>query len=84
MQSIMKDEIYEFSRYGCNIYGCGIGNGLLFAESFAELCGNVVMCNANEEILAERVAASDKGQFINGENIMIYCGRNAMRRGQYE
>ena len=25
--------------------------------------------------------ASDKGQFINGENIMIDGGRNAMRRG---
>lgn len=64
--------------------GAALGMGLLFAESFAELCGNVVMCNVNEEILAERVAASDKGQFINGENMIIYCGRNAMRRGQYE
>ena len=26
--------------------------------------------------------ASDKGQFINGENIMIDGGRNAMGRGQ--
>ena len=26
--------------------------------------------------------ASDKGQFINGENIMIDGGRNAMRRGK--
>ena len=25
--------------------------------------------------------ASDKGQFINGENIMIDGGRNAMKRG---
>ena len=31
--------------------------GLLFAENFSELGGNVVMCNVNEEILAERVTA---------------------------
>lgn len=29
----------------------------MFAENFAELGGNVVMCNVNEEILAKRVAA---------------------------
>ena len=99
----------------------------MFAENFAELGGNVVMCDVNGVILAENVAeygircvcvspgpvltradmadmktlvgraaepqeivvfclfiASDKGQFINGENIMIDGGRNAMRRGQYE
>ena len=108
--------------------GAASGMGLLFAENFAELCGNVVMCDVNEEILSEKVAAvnakgggraigvvldvrdysqvcsardkavaepqkivdpclfiaSDKGQFINGENIMIDGGRNAMRREQYE
>ena len=42
--------------------GAASGMGLLFAENFAELGGNVVMCNVNEEILAERVAAvNEKG-----------------------
>ena len=45
--------------------GAASGMGLLFAENFAELGGNVVMCDVNEEILAEKVAA------INAKN----CGK---------
>ena len=37
--------------------GAASGMGLLFAENFAALGGNVVMCDVNEEVLAEKVAA---------------------------
>ena len=37
--------------------GAASGMGLLFAENFADLGGNVVMCDVNEEVLAEKVAA---------------------------
>lgn len=37
--------------------GAASGMGLLFSENFAALGGNVVMCDVNEEILAEKVAA---------------------------
>ena len=37
--------------------GAASGMGLLFAENFASLGGNVVMCDVNEEVLSEKVAA---------------------------
>ena len=37
--------------------GAASGMGLLFAENFAALGGNVVMCDVNEAVLAEKVAA---------------------------
>ena len=37
--------------------GAASGMGLLFAENFASLGGNIVMCDVNEEVLAEKVAA---------------------------
>lgn len=36
--------------------GAASGMGLLFAENFASLGGNVVLCDINKEILTERVA----------------------------
>ena len=36
--------------------GAASGMGLLFAENIASLGGNVVMCDVNEKILAEKVA----------------------------
>ncbi|MBQ7036095.1 MAG: SDR family oxidoreductase [Clostridia bacterium] len=36
--------------------GAASGMGLLFAQSFASLGGNVVMCDVNEEVLNEKVA----------------------------
>ena len=77
--------------------GAASGMGLLFAQNWADLGGNVVLCDVNEQELNEKVAeinskncgkaidlcpflASEKGQFINGENIMIDGGRNAMKR----
>jgi 3-oxoacyl-[acyl-carrier protein] reductase len=37
--------------------GAASGMGLLFAENFAALGGNVVMCDVNEAVLAEKAAA---------------------------
>ena len=37
--------------------GAASGMGLLFAENFAALGGNVVMCDVNEEVLKEKVEA---------------------------
>ena len=36
--------------------GAASGMGLLFAQNFASLGGNVVMCDVNKEVLAEKVA----------------------------
>jgi len=36
--------------------GAASGLGLLFAENFAELGGNVVLCDVNEVVLNEKVA----------------------------
>ena len=47
--------------------GAASGMGLLFAENFAELGGNVVLCDVNEAVLNEKVAeinAKGKGQAI--------------------
>ena len=42
--------------------GAASGMGLLFAENFAALGGNVVMCDINETVLNEKVAAiNEKG-----------------------
>ena len=43
--------------------GAASGMGLLFSESFAELGGNVVMCDVNEAMLTERVES------INSKNV---------------
>ena len=61
--------------------GAASGMGLLFAQNFAQLGGNVVMCDVNETVLQEKAKEiNDKGQFIDGENIMIDGGRNAAGR----
>ena len=47
--------------------GAASGMGLLFAQNFAELGGNVVLCDVNEAVLNEKVAeinAKGKGQAI--------------------
>ena len=36
--------------------GAASGMGLLFSENFAELGGNVVMCDINKNALAEKVS----------------------------
>ena len=47
--------------------GAASGMGLLFAQNFAELGGNVVLCDVNESVLKEKVEeinAKDKGKAI--------------------
>ena len=51
--------------------GAASGMGLLFAENFASLGGNVVMCDVNEEVLFEKVnAINEKGV---GKALGIVC-----------
>ncbi len=43
--------------------GAASGMGLLFAQNFAELGGNVLLCDVNEEVLFEKVAEiNEKGK----------------------
>lgn len=51
--------------------GAASGMGLLFSECFAELGGNVVMCDVNEVVLKEKVEEiNSKG---NGRAIGVVC-----------
>ena len=51
--------------------GAASGMGLLFAQNFADLGGNVVMCDVNEAALSEKVAEINaKGK---GKAIGVYC-----------
>ena len=51
--------------------GAASGMGLLFAENFASLGGNVIMCDVNEATLCEKVAAiNEKGC---GKAIGVVC-----------
>ena len=51
--------------------GAASGMGLLFAQNFAQLGGNVVMCDVNEAVLAEKVnEINEKGQ---GKALGIIC-----------
>lgn len=51
--------------------GAASGMGLLFAQNWASLGGNVVMCDVNEEVLNEKVAEiNQKG---NGRAIGMLC-----------
>ena len=51
--------------------GAASGMGLLFAENFAALGGNVIMCDINETVLNEKVAAiNEKGY---GRAVGVTC-----------
>lgn len=51
--------------------GAASGMGLLFCQNFAELGGNVVMCDVNEEVLDEKVSEiNSKGK---GKAIGVIC-----------
>ena len=51
--------------------GAASGMGLLFAENFAALGGNVVMCDVNEGVLTEKVAViNEKGM---GKALGVLC-----------
>lgn len=57
----------DFSNKVAISTGAASGMGLLFAQNFAELGGNVVLCDVNEEVLAQKVAeinSKDKGKAI--------------------
>ena len=61
----------NFSGKTAIISGAASGMGLLFAENFADLGGNVMMCDVNEEALkeqAENINAKGKGRAQ-----IIYC-----------
>ena len=51
--------------------GAASGMGLLFAQNFAELGGNVVLCDVNREILEQKVAEiNEKGK---GKALAVVC-----------
>ena len=51
--------------------GAASGMGLLFAQNFASLGGNVVLCDVNEQVLNEKVAEiNQKGQ---GQALGVLC-----------
>ena len=51
--------------------GAASGMGLLFAQNFTELGGNVVMCDVNEKVLDEKVKEiNDKGK---GKAVAVTC-----------
>ena len=57
----------DFSNKVAISTGAASGMGLLFAESFAALGGDVVMCDVNEQVLMEKAAAineKDAGRAI--------------------
>ena len=57
----------DFSKKTAISTGAASGMGLLFSENFAELGGNVVMCDVNEATLNEKVAeinAKNKGRAV--------------------
>ncbi len=61
----------DFSNQTAIVTGAASGMGLLFSENFAQLGGNVVMCDVNGEVLAEKVAyINQKG---NGKAIGAVC-----------
>lgn len=51
--------------------GAASGMGLLFAENFAALGGNVVLCDVNEAVLVERVAEINSKE--GGRAIGVVC-----------
>ena len=62
---------YNFEGKVAISSGAASGMGLLFAENYAALGGDVVMCDVNEAVLLEKVAAiNEKGK---GRAIGIRC-----------
>ncbi|MBQ8818287.1 MAG: SDR family NAD(P)-dependent oxidoreductase [Clostridia bacterium] len=49
--------------------GAASGMGLLFAENFAALGGNVVMCDVNEQVLTKKKAIAETNSAI---ALMLY------------
>ena len=53
------------------VTGAASGMGLLFSQNWAELGGNVVMCDVNETVLAEKMAEINKNS--KGQAIAVPC-----------
>ena len=61
----------DFSGQVAISTGAASGMGLLFAQNFAELGGNVAMCDVNEQVLNEKVAEINaKGK---GKALAVLC-----------
>ena len=61
----------EFTGKTAVSTGAASGMGLLFAQNFAQLGGNIVLCDVNEQVLNEKVAEINaKGQ---GKAIGVIC-----------
>ena len=57
--------------------GAASGMGLLFVQNFAELGGNVVMCDVNEDALktfADEINSKNKGKAIRIRTDLPYTG----------
>ena len=64
-------EYTEFINKTAISTGAASGMGLLFAENWASLGGNVVMCDVNQEVLTEKVKEINaKGQ---GKAVGVVC-----------
>lgn len=61
----------DFMRKAAISTGAASGMGLLFSQNFAELGGNVVMCDVNEEVLSEKVEEINKKR--KGKAIGVLC-----------
>lgn len=61
----------DFSNKSAISTGAASGMGLLFAQKFAELGGNVVMCDVNEKILNEKV--NEINEKYPGNAVGIIC-----------
>lgn len=61
----------DFSNKVAISTGAASGMGLLFAQNFAELGGNVVLCDVNEEVLAQKVAEINSK--AKGKAIGVLC-----------
>ena len=61
----------DFSGKAAISTGAASGMGLLFAQNFADLGGNVVLCDVNDEVLKEKVdEINSKGK---GKAIGVHC-----------
>lgn len=61
----------DFSGKTAISTGAASGMGLLFAQNFAGLGGNVVMCDVNEKVLSEKVDEINKKS--KGKAIGVFC-----------
>ena len=62
---------FNFDKKTAIVTGAASGMGLLFAQNFASLGGNVVLCDVNQSVLNEKVAEINaKGQ---GKAIGVVC-----------